>query len=219
LIAFTVRVLAVAAGLILAIALLGIAVKAWAPGLDIDTAAAVVAHRTATLTAIARFATSAGSFAVVAPLALLVMILRRARWMGDGIPLLIITAGSGLIPGIVKELVARPRPTLSPVYHLLTLSFPSQHATQAAAVYLALALVLSTGSSRLLRSAAVAIAILIALAVAATRVYLGVHYLTDVVAGLLLGWSWALLVLYWARLPLTRSVAGPVTAANSAATD
>jgi undecaprenyl-diphosphatase len=40
---------------------------------------------------------------------------------------------------------------------------------------------------------------LIAIAVAWSRVYLGVHYPTDVAAGLLLGWSWALLVFHWAR--------------------
>ena len=46
---------------------------------------------------------------------------------------------------------------------------------------------------------AIVLGVLIALAVAWSRVYLGVHYPTDVVAGLLLGWSWALLVFHWAR--------------------
>ena len=44
-----------------------------------------------------------------------------------------------------------------------------------------------------------ALAVVIALGVAWARVYLGVHFPTDVTAGLLLGWSWALLVFHWAR--------------------
>ena len=60
-------------------------------------------------------------------------------------------------------------------------------------------------------------AILIALAVAWSRVYLAVHYPTDVIAGLLLGWGWALLVFHWARPKLASDKS--VTVANSAATN
>jgi undecaprenyl-diphosphatase len=201
------------------VALLGIGVKAWAPGFDLDTVRAVASHRTATLTAIASIATNAGSFALLAPLALVIVLLRRARRPADDLALLAITAGSVVLPVAVKAIVARPRPTISPLSQLLSLSFPSEHATHAAAVYLAIALVIAAGSGRRPISAIVTvIAVLLAIAVALTRVYLGVHYPTDVIGGLLLGWSWALLVFDWARLPLTRSVAGPVTATNGAAT-
>ena len=54
------------------------------------------------------------------------------------------------------------------------------------------------------REAAIAIGVVIALAVAWSRVYLGLHYPTDVAAGLVLGWSWALLVFHWARPKLIR---------------
>ena len=58
---------------------------------------------------------------------------------------------------------------------------------------------LSQSLTRGWREAAIAFGVLIALAVAWSRVYLGVHYPTDVAAGLVLGWGWALLVFHWAR--------------------
>src|SRR6202035_5745229 len=61
------------------------------------------------------------------------------------------------------------------------------------------AIMLSQGLARGWREAAIVLGVVIALAVAWSRVYLGVHYPTDVAAGLLLGWSWALLVFHWAR--------------------
>jgi membrane-associated phospholipid phosphatase len=67
------------------------------------------------------------------------------------------------------------------------------------------------------RELVIVIAILVALGVAWSRVYLGVHYPTDVIAGLLLGWSWALLVFHWARPKLASN--DTVTIANSAATN
>ncbi len=66
-------------------------------------------------------------------------------------------------------------------------------------VMLTVAIMLSQALTRGWREAAIALGVLIAIAVAWSRVYLGVHYPTDVAAGLLLGWSWALLVLHWAR--------------------
>jgi len=58
---------------------------------------------------------------------------------------------------------------------------------------------LSQSLTRGWREAAIGFGILIAMAVAWSRVYLGVHYPTDVVAGLALGWGWALLIFHWAR--------------------
>ncbi len=56
--------------------------------------------------------------------------------------------------------------------------------------------------------------IVIALGVAWSRVYLGVHYPTDVAAGLLLGWSWALLVFHWARPKLVTQPPTPTLPRN-----
>ena len=67
-IAFALRVLAILTGLAVFTALLGIGVRVWAPGFDLQTLQAIAGHRDATLTTIAGFVTDAGSFALLAPL-------------------------------------------------------------------------------------------------------------------------------------------------------
>jgi undecaprenyl-diphosphatase len=198
-IAFALRVLAIFVGLAVFTALLGIGVKAWAPGFDLQTMQAIASHRIATLTTIARIVTNAGSFALLAPLSIAYLLLRRWKRPADDLALLVIAAGSAALPSLVKLIVARPRPTLEHLSQLTSLSFPSEHTTQAAAIYLTIAIMLSKGLNRGWRESVIVIAVLIALAVAWSRVYLGVHYPTDVIAGLLLGWGWALLVFHWAR--------------------
>jgi len=216
-IAFALRVLAILTGLAVLTALLGIGVRVWAPGFDLQTLQAIAGHRDATLTSIAGIVTDAGSFALLAPLSIAFLLLRRWKRPSDDIALLVIAAGSAVLPSVVKLIVARPRPTLEHLSHLTTLSFPSEHTTQAAAVYLTIAIMLSKGLNRGWRELVIVVAVLIALAVAWSRVYLGVHYPTDVIAGLLLGWSWALLVFHWARPKLASN--NTVTVANSAATN
>lgn len=124
---------------------------------------------------------------------------------------LLVTAGLGssAITNLVKVLVERPRPDLVP--HLVstsTWSFPSGHACSSAAVYMGLAAVLA--ADRLHRRIAMAAAALLAAAVAVSRVYLGVHYPTDALAGLALGWMWVtgVLVTRGALRPRWRSPDG-----------
>ena len=216
-IALALRVLAIFTGLAVLTALLGIGVRVWAPGFDLQALQAIASDRDATLTTIAGIVTDAGSFALLAPLSIAFLLLRRWKRPSDDIALLVIAAGSAALPSMVKLIVARPRPTLEHLAHLTTLSFPSEHTTQAAAVYLTIAIMLSQGLNRGWRELVIVVALLIALAVAWSRVYLGVHYPTDVIAGLLLGWSWAVLVFHWARPKLASN--NTVTVANSAATN
>ena len=193
------RVLAIQLGLALLTALAGIGVRAWAPGFDAQVLQAIAGGRDATLTSIAWVVTDAGSFVLLAPLSIAFLLLRRWKRPADDIALVVIAAGSALLPFVVKLIVARPRPTIEHLSHLSSLSFPSEHTTQAAAIYLTIALMLSQSLTRGWREAAIALGVVIALAVAWSRVYLGVHYPTDVTAGLMLGWSWALLIFHWAR--------------------
>jgi membrane-associated phospholipid phosphatase len=101
-------------------------------------------------------------------------------------------AGADLAFNAVKELVHRARPPagilLKPVAGP---SFPSGHATQAVAVYgMLAALAAATTTSWARKVAAWALAVVITGAVAVSRLYLGAHWLTDVLGGLALGAAW-----------------------------
>jgi membrane-associated phospholipid phosphatase len=107
--------------------------------------------------------------------------------------LLVVLIGVVTINNGLKMIVDRERP---PVTHLVGTSgssFPSGHSAAAAAAWFALALVVSRHRSRRVRAACAAVAAIIAVAVAASRALLGVHWLTDVVAGVVVGWGWFLL--------------------------
>lgn len=210
--------LAIFVGLIVVFVALGFAIKAANPAFDQAVMRSIAAHPNHALSSIAGIVSDAGSFALLGPLAVAFVLLRRWKRPADDLSLLVIAAGCAALPSVIKLIVQRPRPTIGPVAHLVTFSFPSEHTTQAAGIYLTIAILLTKGLARDWRGVTLALALLIACAVAWARVYLGVHYPTDVAAGLLLGWSWALLVFRFARLQLTRSVADSVTTTNGTAT-
>lgn len=102
---------------------------------------------------------------------------------------------------LLKDLFDRPRPDLVPhLSHVYTSSFPSGHSMMSALTYLTLAgLVARQQSRRRVKIFLMAGAALLAALVGASRVYLGVHYPTDVVAGWTAGAAWALACLFLAR--------------------
>jgi undecaprenyl-diphosphatase len=103
--------------------------------------------------------------------------------------------GGMLMSTLAKNLIARPRPEL--VAHLVdvrTLSFPSGHAMLSAVTYLTLgALLARVQARRRLKAYLLSVAVVLTLLVGASRVYLGVHWPTDVLAGWCAGAAWALL--------------------------
>jgi len=104
--------------------------------------------------------------------------------------------GASIIDTVLKSLFhrARPDPSLHLAY-VANASFPSGHAMISAAVYLSLGLMLAeTDPRRLGRVGLLAFMCLIVILIGCSRVYLGVHWPSDVVAGWCLGTAWALLV-------------------------
>jgi len=114
----------------------------------------------------------------------------------------IAVAGEVLLFLIVTLLVDRPRP---PVKHLdaapPTSSFPSGHTAAAIALYGAVAVLASERArSAALRWLFVAIGVLVPLVVALSRVYRGMHFVTDVLGGMILGATWLFVTIRAIRL-------------------
>jgi len=108
---------------------------------------------------------------------------------------LLLSVASGIVVAfLLKAGFDRPRPDLVPHgSHVITSSFPSGHAATAAVVYLTLGALLSrTVARRGQRVLVMALAVALAFGVGVSRVYLGVHWPTDVLAGWLVGGGWAL---------------------------
>ncbi len=105
---------------------------------------------------------------------------------------LIVTAlGGGLLDTVVKEVVDRARPSLlDPVATAHGKSFPSGHAMSSTFVYGALVLVFLPVIGRRYRPVVVGGAVLLVLAIGFSRLALGVHYISDVLGGFVLGLAW-----------------------------
>jgi undecaprenyl-diphosphatase len=104
------------------------------------------------------------------------------------------TAGGGLLSHLLKGLVARERPPPVPCLWVGSPSFPSGHAVLAAVVYLTLGILLARIEPRpLLKAYSLGVMMALVLLVGVSRVYLGVHYPTDVLAGWTVGVVWGLL--------------------------
>jgi undecaprenyl-diphosphatase len=143
----------------------------------------------------ARDFTALGSYAVLGPLAaFLVLYLWLARQRFDA-AYVAISIGSGvLVSNWLKHAFNRQRPVFDNAPDVFSASFPSGHATMSAVVFLTLAvLVMAHEPRRVLRALCIAVAIGVPLLVGASRLYLGVHFPTDVIAGWCLGAAWAVL--------------------------
>jgi undecaprenyl-diphosphatase len=121
-------------------------------------------------------------------LAVVATIAERSVWVVPFI--LLVMVGNEFLIGTVKELADRVRPTFNPAAATLGPAFPSGHAGTAAAFYATAALLIGRHRGRRTRAVLAGVAAGIAVGVAASRVLLDLHWLTDVIAGLGLGWAW-----------------------------
>jgi len=111
-------------------------------------------------------------------------------------------AGGSLFNSLLKELFERPRPDLVPHATDATMSsFPSGHAMMSAVAFLTLGALLAHTCSRIrIKLYILGWSLLLTILVGVSRVYLGVHWPTDIIAGWVAGGLWALLsllVLHW----------------------
>jgi membrane-associated phospholipid phosphatase len=139
--------------------------------------------------------TDLGSILVL-PLAFVLVeawLLWRRRFRA-GMFLVVASVGSLVLQGTMKLFFARPRPQLAYANVLPDYSFPSGHTMNAVIFYGAVALLLWSMFGRRAGLLAIAVATVIALGVGISRIYLGYHYLTDVVGGILSGLAWLVVV-------------------------
>jgi undecaprenyl-diphosphatase len=151
----------------------------------------------------ARDVTALGSTTVLVLIAVSVIVyllmLSRPRM---AVLMIAAVAGGFLLNQALKLGFERPRPEFIPdAIFTFTYSFPSGHSAMSAAVYLVLGILLARiHPQRRVKIFLLSLAILITIAVGISRVYLGVHWPTDVLAGWILGCTWSLIcwvAMYW----------------------
>ena len=142
--------------------------------------------------------TALGGFPVTGLITTLVLVYLLMIGRKGAAALVVVSIGGGmLLSSVLKLLFARARPDLVPhAVDVFTASFPSGHATMTAAVYFTLgALLMRVVPERRLKIFVMVAAVVIVLIVGVSRVYLGVHWPTDVLAGWCIGFAWA--TLWW----------------------
>jgi membrane-associated phospholipid phosphatase len=162
-------------------------------------------HATAASRAVLRAVTDLGATLVAVGVGLVVAFLERRRLANRSGPnrnrpgrnvflyLSIVIGGQWVIAQLIKLGVGRTRPVLG-IAAGLDGSFPSGHSASASATYAACALVIGMARSRRTQTLLTGAAVAIAVAVASSRVLLGLHWFSDVLGGLALGWAWFALV-------------------------
>jgi undecaprenyl-diphosphatase len=158
--------------------------------------------------------TALGSGTVLVLFVLAVAGALLARRQYHALVLLLVSAlGGMLLNMLLKPVFGRPRPDIAlRLTEVRSLSFPSGHAMGSAIIYMTLAALLSRlVQTRALKVYFLGLAVLLTFLVGASRVYLGVHYPTDVLAGWAVGLAWALLCWTIARHLQRRGSVEPET--------
>ena len=170
---------------------------------DVELSRWIHTHSSDELVAVAQVVTWAGNIATLAVLTAIAaaLLVRRGR-VNDAAFVCAVAVGIELLNGVLKLVFHRPRPQLAFV-HLDTYSFPSGHAAGSSAIYAVLLYLAVRHSSWGARAAVAAAYVVVVVLVGLTRLYLEVHYLSDVLSGLCLGVAWAAasLFVYETRLP------------------
>jgi undecaprenyl-diphosphatase len=159
---------------------------------DVPFAEWAAEHATATSTDVMRAISDLGgtNVVVLSAVAAAAIAMVRDRRLAIVAFMAMVVGGQFALSNLIKYAVDRARPTIAPLTGFAGASFPSGHSVAAAATWACIAFVLARRAGRHVRAVAFGAAVGIAVAVGATRVALGVHWTTDVLAGLLIGWAW-----------------------------
>ena len=144
---------------------------------------------------VGRDVTSLGSFVFLGfLLAVVAVYLLLVRRRAEAVLLLVCVLGGTLMSTFLKMAFERPRPELPHAARVFTASFPSGHATLSALTFLTVAALLmqATQDTRL-KVFFMSVAVFLTVTVGLSRLYLGVHYASDVLAGWCVGSAWAVL--------------------------
>jgi len=149
-------------------------------------------HATALSTSFLRFYTQLGGALVIVPLGVIVAIAESIRQRSVAVVafLVLVVGGQFIVANTIKAIVNRARPNFDQLTGFSGSSFPSGHAVASAACLAAFALVIGRRRSLKVRAILAGLAVGLATGIACCRVMLGVHWLTDVLGGLALGWAW-----------------------------
>jgi undecaprenyl-diphosphatase len=158
---------------------------------------AVARARTPWLTIAAIDVTALGSITLVvlfSAFTLMVLLVLRDRL--GALQMLAASVGAGILTLVTKDIIERTRPEVAQQLIAVSgFSYPSGHSLSTSALYLTIAIIAGRYVQHLGARVAIFIAVsAVVIMVGASRVYLGVHYATDVVSGISLGAAWALVL-------------------------
>lgn len=159
---------------------------------DLGLAEWGAAEATPASTAVLRRLSQLGGTAGVLIVAAVVGFVEYRRLPKRALPAFVALAvlGQFAVTNAVKEIVERARPDIEQLTGFAGFSFPSGHAAAAATTFAVVALLLGRRRSRRVRAGLAGFAVAVATTVSGTRILLGVHWLTDVLAGVAVGWAW-----------------------------
>jgi membrane-associated phospholipid phosphatase len=133
---------------------------------------------------------------VVALILLLWLLIKRRNFTGAGVFALSLALGYGL-NNILKDAVARPRPSLEHFAPAEGYSFPSGHSMLGMIVYIFIAyLLIEVLQARAAKIIVTVVTIMLLLLIGASRIILQVHYPSDVLGGFALGYIWVVISIF-----------------------
>lgn len=138
-------------------------------------------------TIIVKIITNIGGPVIITIICLVLLILHATR-KKYGVPVLVTVVTSFLLNCILKNVFLRPRPDVLRLVTETSYSFPSGHSMVNASLYTILVLLLLSNSNKKAKKNILCISLIILfILIGISRIYLGVHYLGDVIAGWILG--------------------------------